>query len=390
MTNNNKVNIMINSVTQDPKNNAFDFMRLMLAIFVVYGHSRYLYGAEDLLHWQAKGFEVLHIGGISVWGFFVISGYLVTTSWLNSKGLVDFLTKRFKRIFPGYWASLLVCAFFFAPLWYYLQFKTTDQFLSLNALNIWNFLSSNLLSVGAVNSIGGVAIDQVNGPLWTIPHEIHAYIMLGVIGCAGVISVNASNFFKKWFILAVTILLTAARITYTYNADFANFYALWFGDERFLLFLAIFFWGVSLNLYKQLFPVNYCGLFLSFVGLVVGTLYDILPILLPFCFSYFIIALSFLIPVKNISKKIGDLSYGIYLYHWPIRLTLQMYGLLGVMSLWSFVALNLALTIPFALFSWNFVEKRWLQREKQKDHGLDLSFLRNFKWRPQQAEHGVG
>lgn len=186
----------------DNKNNAFDFVRLVFAIFVVFAHSRYLYGAQDILHWQAKYFDNLHAGTIALWGFFAISGYLVTSSWQRSNGLVDFVIKRVKRIFPGFWFSILVCGLFFAPLWYFVKEKSMANFLELNGLDLWKFMSSNLDAEIKVNNIRNVTPDIINSPWWTIHHEFRAYILPGVLGYLGLL-----NGYKRWLILPLTLLL---------------------------------------------------------------------------------------------------------------------------------------------------------------------------------------
>src|SRR4051794_27480336 len=74
----------------DRRNN-FDALRLALAILVLFSHSYSLAGAVDpivrLTRWQFDG------GTIAVDGFFVISGYLITDSWLRSRSTDAFLAK---------------------------------------------------------------------------------------------------------------------------------------------------------------------------------------------------------------------------------------------------------------------------------------------------------
>jgi peptidoglycan/LPS O-acetylase OafA/YrhL len=351
----------LDTIKLDNKNNAFDFVRLTLALLVVFAHSRYLFGAEDILHWHAKYFDNLHAGTIALWGFFAISGYLVTTSWQRSIGIVDFVVKRYKRIFPGFWVSILVCGLFFVPLWYFIKEKSITNFWKENGLELWKFLSGNLDSEIKVNSVGKFAPDNIDGPWWTIHHELRAYIFLGILGFIGFL-----KGYKRWIILAISIFLNLVRIYYSFNPEFATFYGQWFGDERILLFISVFMWGVSLNLFKDILPLKWTGLVVSFLGLILGTAFNFLPIMLPFCFTYLILSLCYIIPVRNISHQIGDLSYGIYLYHWPVRVTLQMLGFQSTFGFWQFLGLNLLLTLPLAFLSWNFVEKRWLGRHQKK------------------------
>ena len=58
----------------------------------------------------------LTFGAVALAGFFVLSGYLVLQSWLRSEGLIDYLRKRVLRIYPGFVAATLVCAFVIGPL----------------------------------------------------------------------------------------------------------------------------------------------------------------------------------------------------------------------------------------------------------------------------------
>jgi peptidoglycan/LPS O-acetylase OafA/YrhL len=74
MTNSLSQFIQLDTIKIDNKNNAFDFVRLILALFVVFTHSRYLFGADDILHWQAKYFDNLHAGTIALLGFLQFRG----------------------------------------------------------------------------------------------------------------------------------------------------------------------------------------------------------------------------------------------------------------------------------------------------------------------------
>jgi peptidoglycan/LPS O-acetylase OafA/YrhL len=171
---------------------------------------------------------------------------------------VDFVVKRYKRIFPGFWVSILVCGFVFVPLWYFIKEKSISNFWSQNALELWKFLSSNLDSEIKINSVGRFVPVNINGTWWTIHHELRAYIFLGILGFVGLL-----NSYKRWFVLAITIFLNLIRIHYSFNPEFANFYGQWFGDERILLFISVFMWGVSLNLFKNLLPLKWSGFLIT-------------------------------------------------------------------------------------------------------------------------------
>ena len=85
----------------DAKRNNFNFWRLFFAVLVIFSHSWIVaYGPEN------HGFEPLiqltagqnTFGVIAVCGFFLISGFLLTGSWQNSKGLLDFSIRDRKSV----------------------------------------------------------------------------------------------------------------------------------------------------------------------------------------------------------------------------------------------------------------------------------------------------
>ena len=79
----------------------FDLMRLIAALLVVVSHTFPLAGHPPLRIW---GVEDLGALGVSI--FFVISGYLVTASYLRDPK--TYLLKRLLRIEPALIASLVV------------------------------------------------------------------------------------------------------------------------------------------------------------------------------------------------------------------------------------------------------------------------------------------
>lgn len=61
-----------------------------------------------------------------------------------------------------------------------------------------------------------------------------------------------------------------------------------------------------------------------------------------------------------IPSKIGDLSYGIYLFSFPIQQTLIQYGFQDK-PVSIFILASTVVTVAFALISWHFVEKPFLK-----------------------------
>jgi peptidoglycan/LPS O-acetylase OafA/YrhL len=67
------------------------------------------------------------------------------------------------------------------------------------------------------------------------------------------------------------------------------------------------------------------------------------------------------VPVLR-AARFGDLSYGLYIYGWPVEQTL-LYASGGKLAWWQLFPLALAITGVIALASWHLVEKPALRRK---------------------------
>src|SRR4051794_17516783 len=105
----------------DPRSNAFGFLRLALAVLVIFSHSFPVGGfGTDALEVFTKGRHTIGLAAVGM--FFVLSGFLITRSAASGVSVLRFLWHRFLRIFPGYWVCLIVCGFIFAPYFAYVTY----------------------------------------------------------------------------------------------------------------------------------------------------------------------------------------------------------------------------------------------------------------------------
>jgi peptidoglycan/LPS O-acetylase OafA/YrhL len=84
----------------------------------------------------------------------------------------------------------------------------------------------------------------------------------------------------------------------------------------------------------------------------------------PILFSLFVLHLahSFSLRLRH------DISYGIYIYHFPIAkllVTLPFFS----KSFTLFLTANVMLTLPLAIFSWFFVERHFLHKAPSRHAG---------------------
>src|SRR6185295_16935599 len=109
-----------------PAANGFGLIRLTLTVGVVIAHSQPIgFG------WQPYGESLtrgqIEFGPLMLYGFFVLSGFLITGTALKGSWL-RFLWRRVLRLMPGYWVSLLVTALGFAPLVAIIENGSLDGF----------------------------------------------------------------------------------------------------------------------------------------------------------------------------------------------------------------------------------------------------------------------
>ncbi|MGE3347519.1 MAG: acyltransferase family protein [Ramlibacter sp.] len=87
------------------QNNNFDLLRLLFAGTVCLVHGYQLSGYEQLA-WIEQSLS----SAVAVKAFFVVSGFLIFMSAERSSSLTGYLSKRVRRIYPAYFAVVMLCA----------------------------------------------------------------------------------------------------------------------------------------------------------------------------------------------------------------------------------------------------------------------------------------
>src|SRR5262245_26850553 len=168
------------------RDNNFQLLRLLAAAFVVLFHSFALTGrwTQEPL-WRIA--SELNFGALGVKIFFVISGFLVTQSWLARHSVVPFVAARALRIYPALVAATIVtivlsgvssslswAAFLSDPI--------TIDYAWRVALG-WDMVY-RLPGAFPTNPFP----HDVNGSLWTLPIELRLYLGLLIAGVVGLLA----------------------------------------------------------------------------------------------------------------------------------------------------------------------------------------------------------
>ena len=174
------------------RDNNFDVVRLFAALQVCTGHI--------FTHFNISGgmfSEILSFfPGVTI--FFALSGFLITSSWCNSKTIKHYARNRFLRIFP----ALFVC---FVVLQLVMIITGDIGWRSILDPQMWMYWLGQL-SLGQYftpDNLRDFGVGTPNGSLWTIPIEVEFYIILPLIF---ILMVN-TNVKKKLIIIATISIL---------------------------------------------------------------------------------------------------------------------------------------------------------------------------------------
>jgi peptidoglycan/LPS O-acetylase OafA/YrhL len=343
------------------RHNNFDLLRLLAALSVIFSHA-FLIGAgrqdHEPLMWLSGGQCVLGVAGVFV--FFTISGFLVSASFDATRSAPRFLLKRALRVYPGLTLCLLLAAFVLGP-------ACTDLSLGdyFSADGSYRYVLANLLMDANRNSLPGVSFtgfaagSVIDGPLWSLPCEVAMYLMLAALGALGWLRLEAS--------LALIGLGMAAVALDSAQSDYFIGTALWL--------LPFFAAGMALYQLRDR-PIFSTRIALAAcLGLALTIVFGGFILFFPFFGSYLVIylALERRLPLLR-AARFGDLSYGLYIYGWPVeQLVTRLLG--GAAPWWLVFALALPASCVLALISWRLVERPALALKPRARPSASLSFV---------------
>ncbi|GBU18707.1 hypothetical protein AOPFMNJM_3116 [Methylobacterium jeotgali] len=321
--------------------NAFTGLRLVLAVMVVVSHAFSVAtgGLLDEPLTRATGFT---LGEHAVNGFFAVSGFLVTMS-LDRRGARDYVVARTLRILPGLAAATLLVTFGLGTAMTALPAGTY-----VSEPGTWRFVLNTLTTFKSNASLPGVFAQNPYpsplGTVWTLKYEVLCY--LGVLA-AGFLGLLRRPRAVAGLALVLALALLALDAT---RADLPK------GLETALRLPLIFAIGAAFYLNRSQVRLSLplaAGL-IALCALLHGT-----PLYRTGLFAaeaYGGVALGFAPALaRPLLDPKADLSYGVYLYGWPIQQSLH--ALYPGTSGAALLAPSLVLALMVAALSWYAVER---------------------------------
>ncbi len=336
--------------------NNFHLLRLFAAMLVLFSHAHSLRRLPEPLF-----LERMPLGPLGVYIFFSISGFLIYKSYRSDPNLLRFLAKRGLRLWPGLLVVVALSALVLGPL---VSALPVADYMAhpLLTLYFWNLALYPIYHLPEVFS-GLPYPGVVNGSIWSLAIEVAMYLSIPL----ALIVMRAGG------VVYLVMFVGFAVLHFTWIWVDQNMLVVWGSDLRQLPMCGIFFAAgaaIAAFRWERLFTPNVmlCAAIALFCSPANNTSFHLvlwiaLPILV-------IGAGSSTSPFGHWLAERGDLSYGTYLYAFPIQQLLMLNW--PELSLMAYITSTVVLVLACAWLSWHFVEQPAQRLKPLRKTGLDF------------------
>jgi peptidoglycan/LPS O-acetylase OafA/YrhL len=316
-------------------------LRHVAAAMVIVFHCFALTARPDLdpLHRVVPGAT---LGTLGVQVFFVLSGFLVTQSFVAHPRLRAFAASRALRIYPALVAATLVTVALAGvtstlPIGDYLAHPDTRRYLWRTATGL---AGTDLLPGAYAHNPYPRA---PNGSLWTLPIEIRLYVAIGIAGTLGILARRAAATLAG--VVALALLVHAPwPLSLAFDAIASH------------TLVMLFVLGALAHAWRARLPLSLAA------GAAALVLYVALPPgfwrtgATPFLVAYLTLVAAYhpRLVMPRLARG-ADLSYGLYVYAFPIQQTLL--ALVPGLGPWSLCAATVPPVAAAAALSWFALER---------------------------------
>ncbi len=333
----------MNLISTSKSGNNLNILRAFFSINVLLYHCYALSNAASL-----KFLNNILNPDLAVQGFFIISGFLILQSYERTKSLKQFYKKRFLRLYPAYITIIILSAVFGVFLSnldfkHYFMAVQLYQYIGANAIFL-NFIQQTLPSV-FVNNL----FTAVNGSLWTLKIEVAFYLIVPLLFFLKQ-KFNAKVLYPILILISFVYYLLMIKLFNNSGNQLYQFLSRQLPGQLFFFIIGAWFIEIKDNLLTKKF--------LKVIGplSVVILFAPVFTIIKIFLLPFFVFYLAFTLPIFKYPYYRDDISYGLYIYHFPV---IQIFVQLGIFHQQPFWALfwSVCISIFLAICSWKFVEK---------------------------------
>lgn len=292
------------------RNNIFTVLRFILASIVIMQHSYYLIDGDSRNDPLNTVFGTLTSGDMAVDLFFILSGYLITASWLRRPNFKNYLKSRILRIHPGFCVAAILSMLVAAV-------QSKSGFMDyIDSVNISKFIAGMPL----LETLGLPRAEEnqiFNASLWSVAYEFRMYLLVPILGYLGILN-------HSWRVASLALLVSLYWCFGSVPSRLPGP-----GIKFLVINPSIFLRGTTMFLWGSWFYSNYEKIPRRHMVFIAAAL--TLPLVLYFQVGRKI----FLAPIAGFlfismgltnSNKFSrwldqrDFTYGLYLYGWPVQL----------------------------------------------------------------------
>tara|TARA_R110000868_G_C10970442_1_gene769757 strand:+ start:4473 stop:5615 length:1143 start_codon:yes stop_codon:yes gene_type:complete len=343
-----------------------DSLRLLAALVVVYVHAH-----DQWIQATDTSLGIRHLGHTSVIVFFVLSGFVIAFTTQNkNRGWKQYLQARLSRLYSMLLPALLISAIIEFTI-FYIDFNMLSEYTRGASWPRYLFTMLFLNESGLIS-----AAPPINRPLWSLSYEFWYYIIFSLFfflekGWRTYLIIVIFCCFAGPKILIMMPIWLAGTYAYNHHREFNNSIIAWF-----LVFTSIFF-SVILSFTLPIIPFElgqepmfYSNQFLTdyAIGIIIAAGLLILPMNRPSSLA------SKFVPIF---RKLGDLTFPIYVLHHPFLIlwrTLFGYQVNDKFEMWTAIISVLFITSFLGVY---LEGKRYLFTNFFK-WLLNLRFLNNW------------
>jgi peptidoglycan/LPS O-acetylase OafA/YrhL len=330
--------------------NSFGLLRLAFAFLVIVSHSFELVDGNRSREPLTYVFGTLSLGQIGVDGFFIVSGYLITKSLDRSSDIATYLWKRVLRIYPGFVVASLACLLIVAPLLEASLLPLADK-EGLKALTRLVMLAPPVVP----GSGPGQSYLALNGSMWTIAYEFRCYLLIAIVGGVGLLR-------RCYLFLVATAMLLAGTLLPLDYAPPGLAYNLLGAADTSVQFAALFAVGAAFYLFHDVVVYRSRYALIAAILLCVALFNAITAFVAVAILGGYLIFWFAFLPRRPILNAIGntevgnpDISYGVYLYAFPVQMLIISY-IPGV-SPFAVIGMTTGAAVLLGLASWTLIER---------------------------------
>lgn len=350
----------------DIKKNNFNLLRLFCALEVVYYHTINHLAIRNPILLVIHKF-LFAVPPIPI--FFMISGFLITTSYERNNDFKKYTLNRIRRVYPALGFSFLLSVLIISCLGY-LDIKNIINFI------LWVFCQLTVFQFYNPDFLRTFGVGVMNGALWTLSVEIQFYMVVPLIYALMTKQLTRSRhtfFFWMVFIGSIIANMIYYRMSGAIALDMKDpsiFSKLF--KVSLIPYFYCFILGAIIRLHFATLEKYLCGrwsfaLFLTIYLILYHCLSGYQTFTFGNPFSMILLAapaFSFVFSFRGLGGRAllnNDITYGLYVYH---MLVINLFVHFHYIGVWYYLPLIIIIAILLSIFSWVYIERPALTYKK--------------------------